>query len=171
MSYACEVKHDGRMHKLQIPEIVIPKCRACGEVVFSNNVDDQIMAALRSHLNLLTPEQIRAGRKALGLKSKELAKRLGVADATVSALGEEDDDPVAGDGQFAARLFRRARGAGGPVWARAGGGTGYDGRASMLWLASAADERIRMKEFSHAGLICICAFLSSDREARRGLTG
>ena len=84
MPYTTEVKHDGRMYKLTIPALTIPKCRACGELVFSNSVDDQIMAALRSHLNLLTPEQIRAGRKALGLKSKELAQRLGVATATVS---------------------------------------------------------------------------------------
>ena len=82
--YAADVKHDGRLHHIEIPELTIPKCRACGEVVFNYDADDQIMAALRSHLNLLTPEQIKAGRKALGLKSKELARRLGVADATVS---------------------------------------------------------------------------------------
>ena len=82
--YAADLKHDGRLHHIEISELTIPKCRACGELVFSNSVDDQIMEALRSHLNLLTPEQIKAGRKALGLKSKELANRLGVADATIS---------------------------------------------------------------------------------------
>ena len=78
------MKHDGRTYHIEVPELTIPKCRACGEVVFNYDADDQMVAALRSHVNLLTPEQIRAGRKALGLKSKELAKRLGVADATVS---------------------------------------------------------------------------------------
>jgi putative zinc finger/helix-turn-helix YgiT family protein len=82
--YAAEVKHDGRLHHVEIPKLTIPKCRACGELVFNHSADDQILHALRLHLRLLTPEQIKAGRKALGLKSKELAKRLGVADATVS---------------------------------------------------------------------------------------
>ena len=84
MPYTTEVKHDGRTYKLTIPALTIPKCRSCGELVFSNSVDDQIIAALRAEARLLTPEQIKAGRKALGLKSKELAQRLGVATATVS---------------------------------------------------------------------------------------
>jgi putative zinc finger/helix-turn-helix YgiT family protein len=84
MPYTTEVKHDGRRYKLMIPALTIPKCRACGELVFSNSVDDQIMQALRTEARLLTPQQIKAGRKALGLKSKELAQRLGVAAATVS---------------------------------------------------------------------------------------
>jgi putative zinc finger/helix-turn-helix YgiT family protein len=82
--YAVDVKHDGQMHHLEIPELTIPKCKACGELVFSNSVDDQIMQALRTKARLLTPEQIRSGRKALGLKSKEFALRLGVAPETVS---------------------------------------------------------------------------------------
>jgi putative zinc finger/helix-turn-helix YgiT family protein len=84
MPYSTEVKHDGRRYKLTIPALTIPKCKSCGELIFSNSVDDQIMEALRAQARLLTPEQIKAGRKALGLKSKELAARLGVAAATVS---------------------------------------------------------------------------------------
>ncbi|HBI44636.1 MAG TPA: hypothetical protein DDY78_17565 [Planctomycetales bacterium] len=84
MPYAVETKHDGRLYHIEVPELRIPKCKACGELIFSNSVDDQIMEALRSHVRILTPEQIKAGRKALGLKSKDLAKRLGVAAATVS---------------------------------------------------------------------------------------
>ena len=82
--YAADIKHDGRMHHIEIPKLTIPKCRACGEVVFSNSADDQIVQALRAHLNLLTPQQIRERRKALGLKAKELAERLGVAKETLS---------------------------------------------------------------------------------------
>jgi putative zinc finger/helix-turn-helix YgiT family protein len=84
MPYTTEVKHDGRMYKLTIPALTIPKCRACGELVFSLRVDDQIVAALRAEARLLTPEQIRQGREALGLQSKELAERLGVAKETLS---------------------------------------------------------------------------------------
>jgi putative zinc finger/helix-turn-helix YgiT family protein len=84
MPYAVETKHDGRSYHIEIPELRIPKCRSCGELIFSNSVDDQIIQALRSRVHILTPEQIKAGRKALGLKSKDLAERLGVAAATVS---------------------------------------------------------------------------------------
>ena len=82
--YAADMKYDGRLQHIEVPNLTIPKCRACGEVVFNYEADDQMFEALRSHVRILTPEQIKAGRKALGLKSKELAKRLGVAAATVS---------------------------------------------------------------------------------------
>src|SRR5947209_8733651 len=84
MPYTIEVKHDGRLYHLEIPQITIPKCRACDELVFSNSVDDQILQALRAHVRLLTPQQIKEGRTALGLKKRDLAKRLGVAAETIS---------------------------------------------------------------------------------------
>jgi putative zinc finger/helix-turn-helix YgiT family protein len=84
MPYSVEAKHDGRSYRIEVPELRIPKCKACGELIFTNSVDDQIIEALRSRVRILTPQQIKAGRKALGLKSKDLALRLGVAAATLS---------------------------------------------------------------------------------------
>jgi putative zinc finger/helix-turn-helix YgiT family protein len=84
MTYATDVKHDGQSYHIELPALRIPKCRACGTLVFSNSVDDQISQALRAQVRLLTPEQIRDGREALGLKGKELAERLGVAAETIS---------------------------------------------------------------------------------------
>jgi putative zinc finger/helix-turn-helix YgiT family protein len=84
MPYAIDVKHDNRMYHLEIPAIAIPKCRACGELVFTHTEDDKILEALRAHAHLLTPQQIKAGRTALGLKKKGLAERLGVAAETIS---------------------------------------------------------------------------------------
>ena len=83
IAYATEVKYDGELYHLEIPGLRVPKCRSCGTLVFSNSVDDQIMQALRAHVHLLTPEQIRAGREALGLKANELAERLGVTAETI----------------------------------------------------------------------------------------
>jgi putative zinc finger/helix-turn-helix YgiT family protein len=82
--YTAEVNHDGRLYEVQVPALEIPRCRSCGELVFTNRVDEQITAALRAQLRLLTPEQIRESRKALGLLQQELAERLGVAEATIS---------------------------------------------------------------------------------------
>ena len=53
-------------------------------MVLTNAVDDQVSAALRSPLQLLTPEQIRSSIRTLGLRQKDLAARLGIAEATLS---------------------------------------------------------------------------------------
>ena len=82
--YEAEVRHDGRLHAFTIPNLELPVCQACGERVFTNEADDQIDAALLAHLNLLTPEQIRDGIKRVGMSQREAAKRLGIAEATLS---------------------------------------------------------------------------------------
>jgi putative zinc finger/helix-turn-helix YgiT family protein len=82
--YRAEVRHDGRLHTFTIPALEIAACRACGEKVFTEKVDAQINDALRAHLHLLTPAQIRDGIKRVGLSQKTLAARLGIAEATLS---------------------------------------------------------------------------------------
>lgn len=84
VSYDAEIRHDGRVHKFTIPQLHLPVCQACGEGVFTVNVDDQISDALRSHLHLLFPEEIRAGLERLNMTQKEAAERLGIAEATLS---------------------------------------------------------------------------------------
>jgi putative zinc finger/helix-turn-helix YgiT family protein len=83
-SYDAEFRHDGRLHTFTVPTLRIPVCEACGEKVFTEEVDDQITDALRSHLHLLTPEEIRAGLERLDMTQKEAAERLGIAEATLS---------------------------------------------------------------------------------------
>ncbi|PHS02595.1 MAG: hypothetical protein COA78_20800 [Blastopirellula sp.] len=82
--YHIEVKHDGRLHPLHISKLELPICQACGEKVFTEKVDAQVTQALRTHLNLLTPDQIRAGIKRVGMTQKEFANSLGIAEATLS---------------------------------------------------------------------------------------
>jgi len=83
-SYDAEVRHDGRLHAFTIPRIDIPVCQACREQVFTEKVDDQINAALRSHLQLLTPEEMRTALRRINLSQKEAAERMGLAEATLS---------------------------------------------------------------------------------------
>jgi putative zinc finger/helix-turn-helix YgiT family protein len=83
-SHTATVKHDGVVYRLDIPRLEIPTCSHCGEELFSNLVDEQINDALRAHLHLLAPRQIRAARKALGFHRRELAKRLRIAPALIS---------------------------------------------------------------------------------------
>jgi putative zinc finger/helix-turn-helix YgiT family protein len=84
MLFKTEVKHDGRTYPLELPDLEVPRCRSCGQRVISHAVDDEVLRALRRHLRLLTPQQIRERREALGLSGTKLAERLGVAQETIS---------------------------------------------------------------------------------------
>jgi putative zinc finger/helix-turn-helix YgiT family protein len=84
ISYDAEVRHDGRLYTIAIPDLDIPVCQACGQKVFIESVDDQISAALRANLDLLTPEEMREALGRLGMTQKEAAERLGIAEATLS---------------------------------------------------------------------------------------
>ena len=83
-SYDAEVRHDGRLYTFTIPRLGVPACTACGEKVFTEKVDEQISEALRAHLHLLTPEEIRAALDRVGMTQKDAAERLGIAEATLS---------------------------------------------------------------------------------------
>ena len=82
--HVTEIRHDGRVYTVEIARLRVPKCRACGELVFDNVADEQIAAALRRHLGLLSTEQIRTNREQLGLSQRDLADHLGVAVETIS---------------------------------------------------------------------------------------
>ncbi|MFH0982241.1 MAG: type II TA system antitoxin MqsA family protein [Planctomycetota bacterium] len=82
--YTTRVKHDGRLHEVTLPGLLVPKCSACSELVLSNDTDEQISRALRDKLGLLQPEEIRRKREKLGLTQKTLAERIGVAPETIS---------------------------------------------------------------------------------------
>jgi putative zinc finger/helix-turn-helix YgiT family protein len=84
IGYTARVNHDGRIYELGLPALNTPRCRACGEVILDDQADEQISAALREHLGLLTPEQIRRALRALGMQQKTLAACLGIAEATLS---------------------------------------------------------------------------------------
>jgi len=83
-AYNAEVRHDGRLYTFTIPRLELPVCQACGEQVFTEKVDEQVNAALRAHLNLLTPDQIQEGIERIGMTQKAAAQRLGIAEATLS---------------------------------------------------------------------------------------
>jgi putative zinc finger/helix-turn-helix YgiT family protein len=84
IAYTADVVHEGRSYKVEVPELQVPRCQACGELVFDSAADEQLLRALPAQARLLTPKQIKDARVALGLKSKDLAERLGVAAETIS---------------------------------------------------------------------------------------
>lgn len=84
ISYEMDVKHDGALHHIKIPRLQIPICRACGAKVFTEDADDQISAALRAHLHLLTPEEIQSAIEQLGVSPAEVAAQIGVSEEQLS---------------------------------------------------------------------------------------
>jgi putative zinc finger/helix-turn-helix YgiT family protein len=84
VSYDAEVRHDGRLCTFTVPDLDIPVCQSCGTKVFTEKVDDQISAALRSFLHLLTPKEMHEALRRVTMTQKEAAKRLGIAEATLS---------------------------------------------------------------------------------------
>ena len=82
--YPAKVRHDGRLHTFTISDLELPICQACEEKVFTEKVDRHVRTALRSHLNLLSPGQIRDALRRVNLSQKELSQRLGIAEATLS---------------------------------------------------------------------------------------
>jgi DNA-binding transcriptional regulator YiaG len=84
IDYDAEVRHDGRLYAFKVADLHLPICQACGNRVFTETVDDQINAALRLNLRLLTPDEMREQLERINMTQKEAAERLGVAEATLS---------------------------------------------------------------------------------------
>lgn len=82
--YRCDMAHDGQLYSVTVPELTVPRCGNCSELVFNYAAEEQIRNALRSQLHLLRPDEIRAARTALGLSQKELADRLGLAEDSIT---------------------------------------------------------------------------------------
>lgn len=82
--YDAEIRHDGRLYTFKIPQLEIPVCQACGEKVVTERVDYQINIALRSHLQLLMPAEMRAALERISITQKQAAECLGIAEATLS---------------------------------------------------------------------------------------
>src|SRR5437762_2838940 len=83
-AYETEIDHDGRRYLIRIPDFVVPQCANCGTVVLDDDALQQIDAAFRRQVGLLTPEEIRSNRVALGLTQQALADAIRVSVSTLS---------------------------------------------------------------------------------------
>jgi putative zinc finger/helix-turn-helix YgiT family protein len=84
VSHKSRICLDGKTYTVELPELRVPRCRACGELVFDNDAEEQITRTLRKQLGLLSPEQIQKNREELGLDHHQLAEQLRVDAETVS---------------------------------------------------------------------------------------
>lgn len=51
MPYRCQRTHRGRVVTVEVPNLTVPRCSNCGEVVFDYVADEQIRATLRTQLD------------------------------------------------------------------------------------------------------------------------
>lgn len=84
IEYDAEVKYDGKLYQFHISRLTVNKCGACGEVYFDTVTNREISQALREHLHLLSPEQIREHLARLGLSQREFSQKIEIAEETVS---------------------------------------------------------------------------------------
>jgi putative zinc finger/helix-turn-helix YgiT family protein len=77
--YSVTIAHDGRTYLVEIPSFSVPRCTRCGTIALDEEANRAITAAFRAQIGLLTPEEIRDRRTALGLSVQQLADHLGVA--------------------------------------------------------------------------------------------
>jgi putative zinc finger/helix-turn-helix YgiT family protein len=82
--YSIQIDHDGRKYLVEIPALSVPKCGNCGTIVLDEAANRAIDGAFRKQAGLLSPDEIRLKRQALGLKQQELADALGIAVSTLS---------------------------------------------------------------------------------------
>jgi putative zinc finger/helix-turn-helix YgiT family protein len=86
VDYSVTIEHDGRSYEVEVPELQVARCEACGEVVLDDEANERISDAVRAQLGLLAPAQIRQNRERLGLTNQQLASALGIGEANLARL-------------------------------------------------------------------------------------
>jgi DNA-binding transcriptional regulator YiaG len=82
--FDAKIKHDGKVYEFYIEELPVDQCTSCGEVYFTNTTSDAKSQALRRHLGLLQPDEIRKLLLEHNLSQRIFAKHLRIAEETVS---------------------------------------------------------------------------------------
>lgn len=82
--YVEAMKYDGGRHEVLVEGMPQWRCGPCGITVTDDDSDSVVQDCLRRHIGLLTAEEIRAARTALGLTQADLAGLLGCAAESVS---------------------------------------------------------------------------------------
>lgn len=79
-----KLRYEGVAHDVLVEDMPEWHCAACDIAVTDQEGDPFLQAALRKHVGLLTPDQIRAGLKALKISQDTFAERIGCAAESVS---------------------------------------------------------------------------------------
>jgi putative zinc finger/helix-turn-helix YgiT family protein len=78
VSRTTQVKYDGALYTVTVPDMRGQKCSSCEEITFTTQEHSRVYDALRAQLALLTPAQIRENRSSLGTQ-RAVGDLIGVA--------------------------------------------------------------------------------------------
>jgi hypothetical protein len=70
--YSARIKQSGIEYTIDIAALETPTCQSCGELLFSNHVDEQIRDALRGRPSSLAPSPFQAGTGNLAHPDREV---------------------------------------------------------------------------------------------------
>ncbi len=82
--YSISALHDGVVYELTVRDADIPTCSQCGQSIIITKVSEQISDELRRAAGILSPDEIRSRRDALGISQTELALALRIPDTTLA---------------------------------------------------------------------------------------
>ena len=82
--YELDLDYDDRKYHIKIAGLRTPRCRKCDTVCIDSDANEQITLEFLRLAGLMTPEQIRTNREALGVTPERFAAALGIDGATVS---------------------------------------------------------------------------------------
>src|SRR5262249_41567760 len=80
--YQIRIDHDGRKYDVRIPALSVPQCTECKAISIDQAASEQIDNEFHKVANLLTADEILRLRREINLTQKELAKLMGISDAT-----------------------------------------------------------------------------------------
>ncbi len=103
--YTAKVKQDGRIYEIAIPALEIPKCDACGELVFNDNADEQVTRRTPRLPSSSYPRSDSKIEEGFRPDSARLIQSLGGCRGDAFPLGDGGPHPIEGDGQPAASLL------------------------------------------------------------------
>lgn len=78
------IKYEGKLYEISVSDLIVLRCGECGEIYLDNRADRQISRALRLHLGLLQPEDIREKRIKYELTQAQLAEHLNTCSESLS---------------------------------------------------------------------------------------
>jgi putative zinc finger/helix-turn-helix YgiT family protein len=82
--YDKQMEHDGRPYAICLSNFEVLQCTNCHSIVLTEEANIRLTDALRTAAELLTPQEIRRNRDALGYTQQQLADYLGISMYTLS---------------------------------------------------------------------------------------
>lgn len=79
-----KLRYEGAAHDVLVTDMPEWHCAPCNLSVTDEEGDEPLQAALRRHVGLLTPQQIKAGIKDLGITQERFAERIRCAPESIS---------------------------------------------------------------------------------------